>query len=177
MDNVNNSPDPETPIQAKAGWRRGTIVAIVAAVTVVGGAGVATVMANDGPGLGRHAMHAAWGGGGRFAERRFERMIEEIDATPEQADALRAIFEGARDDLSGMRDEMRGVREEVVAILSAETIDRAAAERLRAERTQSLDQASRRMTQALLDAAEVLTPAQRAELVERIGERRGHGRW
>ncbi len=168
-------PETNTPKPSRT-WRRYAIAA-TAAVVVIGGAGVATVMANDGPGWRGHAMNAAWGGGGRFAERRFERAMEEIDATDEQAEQLRAIFDGLRDDLGGMRDEMRGARDEVTALLSAETIDRTAAEALRAERLSAMDDASKRVTSALLDAAEVLKPEQRAELAERIGERHGRGRW
>jgi Spy/CpxP family protein refolding chaperone len=33
------------------------------------------------------------------------------------------------------------------------------------------------MTAALLDAAEVLTPEQRAELAKHFSERKGRGRW
>ena len=50
-------------------------------------------------------------------------------------------------------------------------------EELRAERVPAIDEASRKMTAAILDAAEVLTPEQRKELVEHFEERGGHGRW
>lgn len=165
----------DTP-KTRRGWGR-TLAIASAAVVIVGGAGIATVMANDGPGWRGHAMHAAWGGGGRFAERRFERVMEEIDATAEQETALREIFNDLRDDMGDMRGTMRGMRYEVAELLGAPTIDRAAAETLRATRMAAMDQASKRLTQAMLDAAEVLTPEQRADLVERFGERHDGGRW
>lgn len=167
-----NTDTPKTP----RGWGR-TLAIASAAVVIVGGAGIATVMANDGPGWRGHAIHAAWGGGGRFAERRFERVMEEIDATAEQETALRGIFEGLRDDMGDMRGTMRDLRDDVAELLGAPTIDRAAAETLRATHVAAMDEASKRVTQAMLEAAEVLTPEQRADLIERFGERYGSGRW
>lgn len=167
-----NTDAPKTP----RSWGRALAIAS-AAVVIVGGAGIAAVMANDGPGWRGHSMHAAWGGGGRFAERRFERAMGEIDATAEQETALRGIFNDLRDDMGDMRGTMRGMRDEVAELLGAPTIDRAAAETLRATRVAAMDEASKRVTQAMLDAAEVLTPEQRADLIERFGERHGGGRW
>ncbi len=54
------------------------------------------------------------------------------------------------------------------------SVDRAALEALRADQLQMAEQASRRFTQALADAADVLTPEQRKQLAERAG--RWHGR-
>jgi Spy/CpxP family protein refolding chaperone len=59
---------------------------------------------------------------------------------------------------------------------AAPEIDREAAERLRAEKIETIDRASRRMTDALIEAAEVLTPEQRAALIEKFEERRWHRR-
>ncbi len=76
-----------------------------------------------------------------------------------------------------MARELRGTREEVAKIIGAPTIDRAAAEKLRSERIATLDEASKKAMTALLDAADVLTPEQRAKLLEHFKERRSHGRW
>ncbi len=170
--NTQNTNAPKTP----RSWGR-PLVILSAAAVIVGGAGIATVMANDGPGWRGHAMQAAWGGGGRFAERRFERVMEEIDATAEQETALRGIFDELRGDVGDMRGTMRDLRDDVAELLGAPTIDRQAAETLRASHAAAMDEASKRVTQAMLDAAEVLTPEQRADLVERLGERHGGGRW
>jgi protein CpxP len=62
-------------------------------------------------------------------------------------------------------------------LLGAATIDREAAEKLRAERIAAADEASRKLTTALLDAAEVLTAEQRAELLEHFEDRGWHRRW
>jgi Spy/CpxP family protein refolding chaperone len=52
-------------------------------------------------------------------------------------------------------------------------IDKAAVEELRSSRMAMLDDASKRAVAALLEAAEVLDPAQRAALAARLEERRG----
>jgi Spy/CpxP family protein refolding chaperone len=56
-------------------------------------------------------------------------------------------------------------------LLAAPAIDRGAIEQLRAEQIQAADAASKRLTQALADVAEVLTPEQRKQLAERMQKR------
>ncbi len=174
---------------AKAPWGRRIVIGGLAAAVVAGIGLVAATGGEFGRGMGGHGwamdghgwgkggpgMHASMGRG--FAERGLERMLDGIDATPEQADKIRAIVDAARDDLEPAIDGMRDTREKVAEMLGAATIDRAAAETLRAERVAAVDQASRRLTTAILDAAEVLTPEQRAEIVEHFKERGRHGRW
>jgi DNA-binding response OmpR family regulator len=53
-------------------------------------------------------------------------------------------------------------------VAAAPTIDRARLEALRVDQMQLADQASQRITAALVEAAEVLTPAQRADLARRL---------
>ncbi|MBV8836701.1 MAG: Spy/CpxP family protein refolding chaperone, partial [Alphaproteobacteria bacterium] len=57
---------------------------------------------------------------------------------------------------------------------SAASIDHAKVEQLRQDRIKLADATSKRMTDALVEAAEVLTPAQRADLAARIQRRRGN---
>lgn len=72
-----------------------------------------------------------------------------------------------------MMREFRNTRGEVMELMTAPTIDRAAAETLRAERIAAIDEASKKLTAAALDVAEVLTLEQRATLAEKMKERRG----
>jgi Spy/CpxP family protein refolding chaperone len=70
-----------------------------------------------------------------------------------------------------MRDlylEMRDTRSSLVTALTGADVDRQSIESLRAARMASLDQASERVLQALADVAEILTPAQRAEIAEKL---------
>jgi periplasmic protein CpxP/Spy len=158
-------------------WRRVAIAGAIAVVAMGVGAAAATNGVSTFYGPAMHvAMNKGGGMGMGFAERRFERTMREIEATDEQADRLRDIFEAARDELMPARADFHAFRDELAALISAPRIDRDAAERLRAERVEALDRASRRMTEALLEAAEVLTPEQRVALVEKFEERRWHGR-
>jgi periplasmic protein CpxP/Spy len=168
---------PEKGRRLPTGWLRRVGVAGLVAVVAIGvGAAAATNGASTfyGP-----AMHVAMGKGGigtSFAERRFERVMTEIEATDEQADRLRDIFEATRDELMPERADLHEFRDELAALIAAPEIDREAAERLRAEKIETIDRASRRMTDALIEAAEVLTPEQRAALIEKFEERRWHRR-
>jgi Spy/CpxP family protein refolding chaperone len=185
-----NQNTPQQPAAKPGNGRAWRIVIGGAAVAVAAGVGVAAATTGGSVFYGP-AMHAAMGSGGMgmgpggmrgrmgagFAERRFGAVMEEIEATPEQSERLRAIFTDARADLAPVAEQLHGLREEIAALVGAEQIDRQAAETLRAERVAEIDDASRRVVQAFLDAAEVLTPEQRAALLERFQERGGHRRW
>ncbi len=173
---------------ATGGWGRKLAMGSLAAVALAG-LGLASAKGGDfaagqfGMGgkheMGGEAMHASMRGK-HFGERRLEYMLEEIDATPEQATRLKEIFSTARDEVGPIVSEFRETRGQIAELLGAPTIDRAAAEKLRAERVAAVDTASRKMTAAILDAAEVLTPEQRAQLAKHFNERgghSGHGRW
>lgn len=158
----------------RAGWGRRVLFGGVV-LAALAGVGVATAVSSDfgrGHGMGGYGMRA--GMGADFAEYRLEKMLESIQATPEQTEKVKSIFGSARDELLPMAESLRGTREEVARILAAPTLDRAAAETLRSVRVAALDTASRRITTALLDVADVLTPEQRAKLVEHFKERGLH---
>ena len=124
-------------------------------------------------------------GGGPFSgamtpaqmEERLERMLKhlyvELDATAEQKQKIAPIVKQAARDMMPMREAMMGARGKAMGLFTAERIDRAAIEALRADRVQAMESATRRLSQALMDVAEVLTPAQRKTLGERMARRRG----
>ncbi|ODR91448.1 Spy/CpxP family protein refolding chaperone [Sinorhizobium alkalisoli] len=176
-DKIQSSPAAREAISK--GWGRRAAIGGLAAVAVVGAVGYAAARSDDfGFGMARfggHMMHAHMGGG--FMEHRIGSVLDELDATPEQEDKLWDIIDKARAEIRPTIRDFRETREEVIDLLGASTLDRAAAEKLRSERVAAIDEASRKMTTALLDAAEVLTPEQRAKLAERLKERRGRGRW
>lgn len=133
----------------------------------------------DGPRMGWH-----WRGGdgarmsGRgFAdgmlfpgaiERRVNRVLGLVDASTEQRQKVRQILEAAGNDLYPIRQKRMENRRAIGETLAAATIDRAKIEQLRQEQLKLNDSASKRLTDAITDAAEVLTPAQRAELARRM---------
>jgi periplasmic protein CpxP/Spy len=162
----------------RKGWGRWFAIGGVA-LLALGGIGIAGAM-SDGfggygmGGFGGPMRHMAMGAMG---EHGIENMLEQVDATPDQETKLWAIIDAARAEIRPVARELRGTREEIAAIIGAPTIDRAAAEKLRSERIATLDEASKKAMTALLDAADVLTPEQRAKLLEHFKERQSHDRW
>jgi Spy/CpxP family protein refolding chaperone len=110
-------------------------------------------------------------------EERVDRGIRhaaiELDATLEQQDKLRAIAKAAVKDLLPMGEKARAARERAVELLIQPKVDRAALEAFRAEQMALADAASKRLAQAVGDAAEVLTPEQRQKAHELVRWRRG----
>jgi protein CpxP len=168
-------------VDAKAGvmgrWvRRAGVLATVAALA---GSASWHAYAHGGPG---HRGGGGFFGGmmqGAPSEERIERMLKhlyvEMNATPEQQQRIAPIVKQAVSELAPLRKQLQGTREQVRSLMSAEQIDRAAIEQLRASRLQAADTISRRMTQAMADIAEVLTPEQRKAMAERMQQRRGTG--
>ena len=175
MENENRE-IPAVPVTVKGRTRSGWLVAGGVAVLALAGIGAAGAM-GGGEAMGRHVMEAGFKGGGHFAGRGLSRALDAVDATAEQEERIFAIIDDARAELRPVMREFRDARTTVVELMAAPTLDRAAAETLRAERIAAIDEASKKMTAAMLDAAEVLTPEQRAELAKHFGERKGRGRW
>jgi protein CpxP len=175
----------------KKSWGKRIAIGGVA-IAALAGVGVAGALSQDygrmqrfgmggddsGPGMHMQAnFRHGMGFGPGFGGHHLERMLEEIDATPEQEDKLEAIMDKLHDDVRPIMRGFRDTRDDVAKLLGAATIDREAAEKLRAERVAAVDEASRKLTTALLDAAEVLTAEQRAEMVEHFEDRGWHRRW
>ena len=106
-------------------------------------------------------------------ERLVKHLAVEVDATPDQQQKLAVIAKDAAKELAPLREQAREARRQAIELFSAPNIDRAAIEQLRAAHLKQADAASRRLTQALADAAEVLTPEQRKTLAERAARHRG----
>lgn len=113
-------------------------------------------------------------------EQHLDRMLKhlyvEIDATEEQKQKLDPIVKDAAKELAPLRRNLQQARREAINLLAQDKVDPAAIEALRAKQMQLADQSSRRFTKALVDAADVLNPAQRKKLAAHFA-RRGRGRW
>jgi Spy/CpxP family protein refolding chaperone len=155
--------------------RRWAITAVSA--LLLGSAALAGLSyADDAPGRGsRHgSMHGPMTP--EMTAKHIDKMIEHVlpDGTAEQKTKVKSIATAAAADMKTLRDQHRAAHEQMVSLLSQPTIDRAAIEKVRASQVQNADQMSRRMTTALTDIAEVLTPAQRLKAAEHFKHRMEH---
>lgn len=120
---------------------------------------------------GAHGMHGGGMGmmkGGGMSER----MLDAVNATPEQRAQIRQIMDAARKDLRAQHEGGRAMQEQAAQIFAQPNVDARAAETLRQQMVARHDAASKRMMQAMLDASRVLTPEQRKTLAERMAQRR-----
>ncbi len=149
--------------------KRRLIVGAIAAGVVVVGVGVAASQP-----WGGHGFGGGMGGGlgGTFMNMRAEwgvnRMLDRLDATPEQKEKVTAIVKKALTDIEPMRNGRTAFRDDAAKLLKADKVDRAELEKLRVKHLAQADAASKQITQAVADAADVLSPKQRAELVGRM---------
>ncbi len=167
---VNRAPVPRT--------RRGraamfATLVIAAALT---GAAVTKALSNPfGYGPGWHGARGHWGSvplDPAMVEDRADRMVRhlsiELDANNEQQEKLRVIVRGMLKDVLPARERAFAARGQARELLTATTIDRTALEKLRADQIALADSVSKRITQAIGDAAEVLSPEQRRKLADRL---------
>jgi len=124
--------------------------------------------------------HGGWGHGpmqegmprrgwmmGFGPERMIDFALSSVGASSEQKLKMIQIAQGAFNDLRPLRDRRYQLGLKLAILIKADTVDRGAIERLRAEEFAAFEAGSKRAAQAIGDAAEVLTPAQRQQLVER----------
>jgi Spy/CpxP family protein refolding chaperone len=117
------------------------------------------------------------GRGGPHGPMDLDRMLNhlyvEINATEEQKQRLDPIVRQAANELAPVRESLHNARRDALGVLAQDRVDPAALEALRARQIQLADQASRTVTRALVDAAEVLNPAQRKQLAAHFARQRG----
>jgi protein CpxP len=159
--------EPERTVRGRRRWRGAIIGAALFAVGTASGFAVATAHGVPWWMLGAAAHHRL--DPERIAARvdhRVERVLSRVDATQEQRGKVSGITKAAIADLSALGVAPWEVRGKFVELLRADTIDPAAFEALRAEQISKADAASKRIVQAVTEAASVLTPDQRRELTE-----------
>lgn len=129
--------------------------------------------------LGTPAQAHGWGRGERLdpeemARRldwRIGRLVKDAGGTPQQKDRLVAIATAALAEMKPLREQARAARRRGLELLAAPSVDRNVLEQLRVTQMQLADARSRRMLQAMADAADVLTPEQRTRVAERLKHR------
>jgi protein CpxP len=101
-----------------------------------------------------------------MAERKVSYVLSRIDATEEQKAKVTAIARAAAADLAKLGLPGEG-RSKFLTLLRSDKVEPDALEALRVEQSAKWDAASKRIAQAVAEAAQVLTPEQRRELTEK----------
>jgi len=102
-----------------------------------------------------------------------ERMLDSVDATEAQRAEIAKIMDAARTELAGQREAGQALRAQMMELFAQPTVDAAAVEALRKQMQAQREVGSQRMTQAMVQASQVLTPEQRQQIAERMTQRRG----
>ena len=146
--------------------RIGVITVAASLIAILGGA-----FAFAHSGAGHHGPMA-----GRSAEDHLEHMqtmLTRIGASDAQKAQIEAILKPAMNDMKAMHEGHFAALKQFHEAMSAPSIDRARLESLRAEQIKALDEESKRLVTALTDAAEVLSPDQRAALAQQFETHHG----
>jgi Spy/CpxP family protein refolding chaperone len=117
-------------------------------------------------------MGTMGGGMGMMGGPGAARWLDGVGATAEQKAKLQAIHEAARKDMEAIRQGGRALHDQMRAELAQPNVDQGAVEKLRQQMLAQHDAASKRITQAMLDASNVLTPEQRKKMSEQFAQRR-----
>jgi len=146
-----------------SGWVLTGLLAATAATAGLAGAGLAHSGSMMHGIIGHAHMMAA---DPAAMDAHLDKMLAEMlpDGTSEQKSRLKAIAKGVHADLATVHGQLSQTHRQLFALLLQPTIDRAALESLRVAQIRQMDVVSKRVMTALADAAEVLTPAQRAAL-------------
>ncbi|WLI89443.1 periplasmic heavy metal sensor [Massilia sp. R2A-15] len=162
--------ETNTAVMAPRAGRRWLIAAALALAAGAGGASFA-IGAQGLPGPHGHAGHMAMDPAAMDAH--IDKMVEQIaaDASPDQKARVAAIAKSAMADLRPVHEQFRQAHASAHQLLMAPVVDRAALEQLRVEQMQRMDFMSRRVLAAVEDAADVLTPEQRAKFAGHLRSR------
>jgi periplasmic protein CpxP/Spy len=156
-----------TPNHARRRGEHGRI-ALVMAIGLVLAAGLAFAGYRAQDSFGHHGPFARHSPRliREFIEFRVDRALEQVAASDEQKRQVQSILARGFDEHASAFETHEALRQQVHELLTAETIDHAAVEALRAEQVQRIDAVSRQLKDAVVEIAELLTPEQRRRLVE-----------
>ena len=102
-----------------------------------------------------------------MVERKVNHVLSHVDATDEQKTKVTAIAKAVVADLTKLGFTPGEGRSKFLQLFRADKVDPDAIEALRTEQSTKWDAATKRIAQAVAEAAQVLKPEQRRELTER----------
>jgi periplasmic protein CpxP/Spy len=119
-----------------------------------------------------HGMDGHHGEGGPMWGGMPMRMLERVNATPEQRAQIQQIVQANAAEMRTLHDNGRALREQAMALFAQPTVDAGAVEALRQKRLAQHDAMSQRITATMLEVSRVLTPDQRRQLAQQMTQRR-----
>ncbi len=150
-------------------WIIGAIAASLLALTAVAG----TSYANEG---GMHHGRGHMSADPATMDKHIDAMVNRMlaNGTDAQRAKVSTIAKAAAADLRPMHAQLREGHQKAAKLLAQPVIDKVGLESIRLDQMQIVDAASRRILQAVIDCADVLTPEQRVKLSEHLGKRFQH---
>lgn len=144
-----------------------------AALAAPGGPGMhgPGAMMAQGPMGGPSGSGGPGGPGGMFGGM-MTRLLDRVNATPEQRAQVQQIMQANAAELRSQHETGRALREQAMALFAQPTVDAAALEALRQKQLALHDAASKRMSTAMLEISRVLTPEQRKQIADYMSQRR-----
>ncbi|MBH9553762.1 Spy/CpxP family protein refolding chaperone [Inhella gelatinilytica] len=141
-----------------------SLKSLVLAVGLVLSAASPAVFAQRGEG------HPGMGGPG-FGGMRIMAVLDDVNATEAQRQQIEAIFKAARTDLKPLHQQGQQLHRQLLQAFAAPNVDANAVEALRKQQAAHHEQVSQRMSRAMVEAARILTPEQRAQWADKMGKR------
>ena len=167
---------------SRRAWRQSAIaLVLIGGGFALGAASVATAHGDmDGGGMG--GWHGGWhhdhhGPRVGTIQRMVHGALDNVGATTAQEDKVHDIIAKASTDLDKDGDDKGAMKKQVLELMKAPTLDRAAFDKLRADKIAAMDAKSKTIENALFEAASQLSPEQRTKLVANVQERMEHHGW
>lgn len=109
-----------------------------------------------------------------FGGRMLERMLDDVKATPEQRKQIKDITDAAAADMKALHEAngKEDLHAKSMDALLAPQVDVPTIEKLHEQMNAEHEKAGKRMLQAMVDVAKVLTPEQRAKVAEQMKKHR-----
>lgn len=141
--------------------RRHWLALAFAALAVTGA--TATTAFADSAANGHGHGHGKWKFDPAKADKHVSMIVAHVleNGTAEQKARLGDIAKSCLKDVQALQQQMREGHEKLAKMLLEPSIDRASLEVVRSRQMQTMDQMSRRVLQAAMDAADILTVEQR----------------
>ena len=108
---------------------------------------------------------------GHSAEAMRQHVYSTLGVTDAQKGKLDPLMQQTGTDFGDFHAQLTSSHDELIALLSADKVDRVALERLRLAKMRELDLVSKRLVEHLGDVAEALTPAQRKRARDAMAQR------